>query len=650
MKKHIHELAKEIGLSSKQLIEELKGLGIEAKSHMSTLSDEDYDLVKSLFLEEKDKPSEPEPSRKPSEKKEVGVSEGITVGKLAEEINVTPSELIQKLIKAGIMANINQSLDKKDIEFIGKELGININISKEEAPAETKEKKEAKKEKTGEVARPPVVVVLGHVDHGKTTLLDAIRKTNVVAQEKGKITQHIGASTVKLNDGHKIIFLDTPGHEAFTSLRARGAQITDIAVLIVAADDGVLPQTEEAINHVKAAKIPIVVAINKIDKNNANVEKVRTQLQSFGLVPEERGGTTQFVNISALKNQGVEKLLEAILLESEMLEHFTTAKGHAKGRIIETRVDKGKGSVGTILIEEGTLKIGDYFISGTTYGKVRGMTDDFGKRVKEAVPSSVVEVSGFSELPISGDLFEVVKDEKEAKKIVEGRHRDKQSERMKERATFTLEGLQEQMESGKKAGLRCIIKSDVQGSYEALKQSLEKIEKEGVELTVIHHGVGSINRSDILLAEASQAIIIGFNIGIQGSVQKLAQEKDVEVRLYDVIYDVIDDIEQAMEGMLAPKYKEVFVGRAEVKQVFPTTKKKVAAGVQVIEGKIIRNANVHVLRDKEELYKGKLDSLRRFKDNVSEVKEGLECGISISDFHDFQPGDIIESYTVQKNK
>jgi translation initiation factor IF-2 len=636
MKKHIYELAKEIGLPAKKLIEELKELGITVQSHMSTLSKEDYELVKNLYLEEK------------SKKEPIKVSEGITVGNLAKKVNLNPSELIQKLIKAGIMANINQSLSKKEIETVGKELGIDISILKEEIVPEIKEKE--KKEKAGKATRAPVVVVLGHVDHGKTTLLDTIRKTNIVEKEKGKITQHIGASSVELKDGHKIIFLDTPGHEAFTSLRVRGSKITDIAVLVVAADDGVQPQTKEAIDHARAAEIPIVVAINKIDAKTANIEKVKTQLQSLGLVPEEAGGTTQFVNVSALKNIGIDKLLEAILLETEMLEITTKAEGPAVGHIIENRMDKGRGPVGTLLIESGTLKIGDYFVSGNTFGKVRGMIDDLGRNVKEAPPSSVVEVAAFSSLPISGDYFQVMDNEKEVKRIVSQRNEKQKSEKMKERAVFTLENLQEQIGQQKKAELRCIIKSDVQGSHEALQQALEKLNTEEVKLNIIHQGVGGINSSDVLLAEASQAIIIGFNVGLQGAVQRSAKERGVEIRLYDVIYDVIDDIKKAMEGMLAPKFEEVLIGKAEVKKVFPTTRKKIAAGVQVTEGKIARSAKIHVLREQEKLYEGKLDSLRRFKDNVNEVKEGQECGISVSDFQDFQPGDIVEVYTLRKSK
>lgn len=653
MKKHIYELAKEINVPSKKLIEELKGLGITAKSHMSTLSKEDYELVKNLFLGEKKKSAEPHVGGK----EKLKVSENITVGKFAEKIGLTSTELMQKLIKIGIMANINQPLGRKEIELLGKELKLDIDILKEISSAvEGKLKKDkvdnlsaSTQKAQAKVPRPPIVVVLGHVDHGKTTLLDTIRKTKVAEKEKGKITQHIGASTVELNGEHKIIFLDTPGHEAFTSLRARGSNITDIAVLVVAADDGVQPQTKEAIDHVKASGIPLIVAVNKIDKKTVNPEKVKMQLQSLGIVPEEMGGTVQFVGVSALNNIGIDKLLDAILLEAEMLELSANMEGPAKGCVIENRMDKGRGPMGTLLIESGTLKVGDYFVSGNTHGKARAIIDDRGKNITAASPSSVVEVAGFSSLPVSGDTFQVVVNEREAKRFVSQQNIKQQSAKTKEKATFTLESLQEQLKKNDKLELRCIVKSDVQGSYEALKQILEKLSNQEVKLTVLHQGVGGINNSDVLLAEASKAIIIGFNIGVQGAVQKLAKDRGVEIRLYDVVYDVADDIKKAMEGILGPKFEEVLVGKAEVKQIFSTSKGKVAAGAQVTQGKVVvKGARIHVLRKGEELYKGRIDSLRRFKDNVSEVREGQECGISVSDFKDFRPGDIVEVYTLQK--
>ncbi len=651
MKRPLYELAKELGLPSKKLIEEIKGLGIAAKSHMSTLSEEEYELVKNLFLEEKGKPSSPVVS-KTSKKKIPKICEGITVSKLSEQIGLSSAELIKKLIKIGIMANLNQPLTRSEIEITSKNLNLNIEIVGEEVIPKSKGKAKAVQDSKGKkIRRPPVVVVLGHVDHGKTTLLDTISKKRVAEKEKGKITQHIGASTVNLSDGNKIIFLDTPGHEAFTSLRARGSQITDIAILVVAADDGVQPQTKEAIDHAKAAKIPIIVAINKIDKKTVNPEKVKTQLQSLGLVPEEMGGTTQFVYVSALQNVGIDKLLEAVLLEYEMLESFTDVEGHAKGYIIENRMDKGKGPVGTLLIESGILKVGDCFVSGNTFGKVRAMIDDYGKSLIEALPSSIVEVAGFSSLPTSGDDFQVVNNEKEAREIVSRKNIQQQNAKTKEKAVFTLEGLQEQLGKQKTIELRCIIKSDVQGSHEALKQVLERLSSQEVNLSIIHQSVGSINSSDVLLAGASRAIIIGFNIGVQSSVQKLAMEKGVEIRLYDIIYDAIDDIKKAMEGMLGPKIEEILIGKAEIKQVFSNSKGRVVAGAQVTDGKItIKGAKIRVLRNKEELYKGRLDSLRRFKDNVSEVKQGYECGLSIADFKDLQPGDIVEVYTLQKLK
>lgn len=569
MKKHFYELAKEIGVPSKKLLDEVKELGLSVKSHMSVISEEDYQVIKNLFLEQK------------KEEKE--------------------------------------------------------------------EEKKTKKEKVKKIPRPPVVVVLGHVDHGKTTLLDAIRQTNVVGEEKGEITQHIGASTVELPGGEKIVFLDTPGHEAFTSLRARGAQITDIAVLVVAADDGVQPQTKEAIDHAKAAGIPIVVAINKIDKNTANVQKAKNELASLGLVAEDMGGKTLFVNVSALKKTGIDALLEAILLEAEMLELTADLTGAAQGYIIENRMDKGRGPVATVLIRSGTLKVGDSFISGNTYGKVRTMVDDFGRIVHEASPSCVVEVSGFSSLPVSGDLFQVLKDERTAKRIAEEKKREKKTERMKDRAIFTLESLREKTGQEQAVELRCIIKTDVQGSQEALQQAVEKLSSEEVTIKLIHQGIGDVNKSDVVLAQASEAIIIGFNVGVDASARNLAKEEGIELRLYDIIYDVVDDIKKAIEGLTGPKLKEILLGRAEVKQTFSTSKGKVA-GVRVIEGKVVKGTAIHILRDTEQIHTGKINSLRRFKENVNEVKEGYECGIGVLGFEDFQPGDIIEVYTLKESK
>ncbi|MDD5454803.1 MAG: translation initiation factor IF-2 [Candidatus Ratteibacteria bacterium] len=649
MKKPVYELAKELGLPAKKLLEEIKGLGISAKSHMSSLSEEEYELVKNLFLEQK-KPPSFSAVAPISEKLVLKISEGITVAKFAEKIGSSPTDLIQRLIKIGIMAGLNQSLGRSEIEAIAKNLNFNIEVVEREPASESKGKIISEKEVKGKkIRRPPVVVVLGHVDHGKTTLLDTISKKRIAEKEKGQITQHIGASTVELKDGNKIIFLDTPGHEAFTSLRARGSQITDIAVLVVAADDGVQPQTKEAIEHAKAAGIPIIVAINKIDKKNVNPEKVKIQLQSSGLVPEEMGGTTQFINVSALQNTGIDKLLEAILLEYEMLERFTTIEGPAKGYVIETRMDKGRGPLGTLLIQSGILKIGNCFVSGNTLGRVRMIIDDHGRNLTEASPSSVIEVSGFSSVPVAGDDFQVVKNEKEAREIVSKKTNQQQNAKTKEKAVFTLEGLQEQMNKQKTIELRCIMKSDVQGSHEALKKVLDRLSTEEVKINIISQGVGGITNSDVLLAEASNAIIIGFNIGVQGSVQRMATEKGVEIRLYDIIYDAVDDIKKAMEGMLGPKMEEVLIGKAEIKQIFRNSKGKVVAGAQVTEGKVIvKGARIRVLRNKEELYKGRLDSLRRFKDNVAEVKQGYECGLSIPDFQDFQPGDIVEVYTLQK--
>jgi translation initiation factor IF-2 len=487
---------------------------------------------------------------------------------------------------------------------------------------------------------------MGHVDHGKTSLLDAIRETNVTAQEAGGITQHIGASQVEIN-GKSIIFLDTPGHEAFTAMRARGAKVTDIAVLVVAADDGVMPQTVEAINHAKAAGVPIIVAINKIDKPTANPERVKQQLAEYNLIPEEWGGDTVFVNVSAKTREGIDHLLEMILLVAEMSELKANYTAKARGVIIESKLDKGRGPVATVLIQRGTLKVGDPILAGTAYGKVRALFDSRGKKIKSAGPSIPVEVVGLSEVPNAGDILRVVSSEKEAKEVAENR---KQLHRETELTTpqkISLNQLFEKMQKGEVKELNIIVKADVQGSIEALKQALEKCSTDQVQVKIIHCGVGAITESDIMLASASNAIIIGFNVRPDSNAKKLAEREHIDIRTYRIIYDVVDDIQAAMKGMLEPQYEEVVLGRAEVRALFKVPTVGVVAGCFVTEGKITRNAQIRVLRHGVVVHEGRIASLKRFKDDVREVVSGFECGIGLEKFNDIKERDVLEAFIIK---
>ena len=576
-------------------------------------------------------------------KKPIKVGESITVKDLGEKLGKTVAELIKKLFTFGLMATINQEIDYDTAVLIASEFKVKVEkaIDKDSEEVLLYEEEDKPEELK---PRPPVVTIMGHVDHGKTSLLDAIRSTNVIATEAGGITQHIGAYTVTIA-GKKITFLDTPGHEAFTSMRARGAKVTDIAILVVAADDGIMPQTIEAINHAKEANVAIIVAINKIDKDGANVEKVKQELTEYGVLVEEWGGDTIAVPVSAKKRIGIDNLLEMILLSAEMQELKANPKRKAVGTVIEAQLDKGKGPVATILIQNGTLNIGDYFIVGSTHGKIRAMLDDKGKKIKKAGPSVPVEIHGLSEVPEAGDIFTVVEDEKVAKNIADKR-RDKQkmSQLSSNGTKVTLEDLFNQIQEGKLKELKVIVKADVQGSVEAVKQSLSKLSNDEVKVLTIHGGVGAINETDVMLAAASNAIIIGFNVRPQSQAAALAEKDNVEIKLYRVIYNAIEDIEAAMKGMLEPQYKEVIIGHAEIRQIFKATNIGTIAGCMITDGKITRNSEARILRDSIVVYEGKLASLKRFKDDAKEVAAGYECGLNFEKFTDFKEGDIVEAF------
>lgn len=581
------------------------------------------------------------------EKKEevIKIPEKIVVGEFANLIGKPATEIIKKLIMLGVMANINQEIDFDVASLIAEDYGFKVEkeIIKTEEEILLEDQEDPPESL---VPRPPVVVVMGHVDHGKTSLLDAIRKTNVTEKEAGGITQHIGASVVEVN-GRKITFLDTPGHEAFTAMRARGAQVTDIAVLVVAADDGVMPQTVEAINHAKAANVTIIVAINKIDKPEANPERVKQQLSEYGLIPEEWGGDTVFVNVSAKKKIGIDHLLEMILLVADLMELKANPNRPARGRVIEAKLDKGRGPVATVLIQKGTLKVGDYVVVGNTWGRVRAMMDDKGQRIKEAGPSMPVEILGLEDVPVAGDELVCVKDERTAKTVAQIRQEKLKEEKMQS-TKISLDELFERIQKGQLKELRVIIKADVQGSVEALKSAVERLSNDKVTVKVIHAAVGAITESDVTLASASDAIIIGFNVRPEVGAMSLAEKEKVDVRMYRIIYDVINDIEAAMKGLLEPVYKEVVIGHAEVRQIFKSSAVGTIAGCYVLDGKITRTANARIIRDGVVVYEGKLASLKRFKDDVREVAAGYECGMTFEKFNDIKEGDIVEAYEMQK--
>ena len=578
----------------------------------------------------------------------VKIPEEIVVAELASRMKKTAAEVIKTLVKNGVMASINETIDFDTAEFVATELGCKV---EREVTVTIEEKIIDDHVDTAEELQPrsPVVVVMGHVDHGKTSLLDAVRKTNVVSGEAGGITQHIGAYTVQIN-GNPITFLDTPGHAAFTSMRARGAMCTDIAILVVAADDGIMPQTVEAINHAKAAKIPIIVAINKMDKHGANPDRIKQQLTEYDLVPEEWGGDTVICPISAKTGQGIDELLEMVILTSEVQELKANPIRAAKGTVIEARLDRTRGPIATLLIQNGTLNQGDVIIAGTAVGRVRVMTNDKGRTVKTAGPSVPVEITGLADVPAPGDEFNAVSDERMARELVEQRRQAEKDAAAQLNTKITLDNLFAMMQEGEMKDLNLIVKADVQGSAEALKASLLKLSNDEVRVKVIHTGVGAVNESDILLASTANAIIIGFNVRPDAAAQASAQRAKVDVRMYRVIYDAINEIEAALKGMLAPKYQEVVIGHAEVRQTYKVSAIGTIAGCYVKDGKVTRDAQVRVLRDHIVLHQGAVGSLQRFKDSVKEVTAGYECGMSIDRFNDIKEGDVFECFAMEEIK
>ncbi len=591
----------------------------------------------------KKKKESPEAEAKPA-KKTIKMSEVISVAELAKRMGIKANEVIKALMGLGMVATINQYIDIDAATLVAGEFGFEVEgttLQVSDLIGEVEDKPEDLK------PRSPVVTVMGHVDHGKTSLLDAIRKTNVTKGEKGGITQHIGAYNVHLDKGD-ITFLDTPGHEAFTAMRARGASITDIVVLVVAANDGVMPQTVEAINHAKAASVPIIVAINKIDLPDANPDRVRNELSEYGLVPEEWGGDTIFVEVSAKKNIGIVELLEYILLQSEVLELKANPNKPARGTIIESKLDKGRGPVATVLIQDGTLKLGDIFVTGIHSGKVRAMISDWGERIKSAGPSIPVEVVGLTGVPDAGDPFNVVKDEAVAKKIAEMRLAKDREKELARTSKVSLDDLYDKIKRGDVKELNIIVKGDVQGSVGAVVDALNKLEHEDVKIQVIHSNVGGVSENDVMLAAASNAIIIGFNVRAEAKAKELAEKEGVDIKFYSVIYDLVDDVKKAIEGLLEPTFMEEVVGTAEVREVFNIPKVGAIAGCYVNKGKILRGSNVRLIRDSVVVYEGKVSSLRRFKEDVKEVASGFECGIGIERYNDIKVGDVIEAYVLEK--
>ena len=687
----VHELAKELGISSKDLINLLlEEFSIEVKNHMSTIDDEDAELIKEFFADndkqdfaesavgkkediveeyeeilndsikeikhkknknKKTESTEDKLSDEQTSKEEsiIEIDKTITVKELAEKIGSPTSEVIKQLMFMGVMAAINQEIDFETAQKLCEKFNT-IAVPKEDN--DENEFAEIDNEAEDElllVKRPPVVTVMGHVDHGKTSLLDSIRKAKVTETEAGGITQHIGAYVVNIN-GESITFLDTPGHEAFTAMRARGAQITDIVILVVAADDGIMPQTKEAINHCKAANVPIIVAINKIDKPGANPDKVKQELTEHGLVPEDWGGDTICVPVSAKTKVGIDDLLEMILLTAEVQELKADPSRKAKGAVIESKLDKGRGPVASLLVQNGTLHVGDSILVGSTYGRIRAMFDDNGKKIKSAGPSIPVEILGLSEVPSAGDKFNVIRDEKTARSMSEKRKEKLRSAYLNSNHKVSLEDLYNQIQEGKVKELNIIVKADVQGSIEALKQSLEKLSTESVKVRVIHGAVGAITETDVTLASASNAIIIGFNVRPDTNASNAAEKEDVDIKTYRIIYNAIDDIKAAMIGMLEPEFKEVILGKVEIRQVYKISSIGTVAGCYVLEGKITRNSSIRIIRDGIVILEGELGSLKRFKDDAKEVAAGYECGLTIEKFNDIKEGDILDVFAMEEIK
>ncbi|MBU5426573.1 translation initiation factor IF-2 [Tissierella pigra] len=694
MKKiRVYELARELGISSKDLIEKIVDLQITVGNHMSTLEDEEANIIRSLLTEEDerenphmeeereefedDKNSEHIKSNKNNKKQKnnkhkeknnsidkentiisternevvIEIGNNIIVKDLADKIGVSPSQIISKLIGLGVMVNQNQSIDSDMAVIVAEEFGVELTIQEtvEESVESIEEKFSLDYEDDPKdlKARAPIVTVMGHVDHGKTSLLDAIKETSVTKSEAGGITQHIGAYAVNINN-KKICFLDTPGHEAFTSMRARGAQITDIAILVVAADDGVMPQTIEAINHAKAANVPIIVAINKMDKPTANVDRIKQELVENGLVPEDWGGETITVPVSAKNREGIEDILEMILLVAEIQELKANPNRNAVGTIIEAQLDKGKGPLATVLVQKGTLQVGDMVVSGSSFGRVRAMLDDKGKRVKKAGPSTPVVILGLSEVPNAGELLYAVDDEKTARIIGEKNKEIIRAEQMRSDQKISLDDLFERIKLGEIKDLNIIIKGDVRGSIEALKQSLEKLDTDEVKTNIIHGGVGGITESDVILASASNAIVVGFNVRPNLNAIEVAKREKVDIRTYRVIYEAIEDIQAAIKGMHAPKIVEEVIGRAEVRATFRLPNGNTIAGIYILDGKITRNSKIRLLRDDIVIFEGNVSSLKRFKDDVREVLSGYEGGLGLENYNNIKDGDLLESYILKE--
>ncbi|MEE0567382.1 translation initiation factor IF-2 [Clostridium sp.] len=677
----VYELAKELNVSSKDLITLLmEEFGVEVKNHMSVIEDEDAALIQELIGENgipqekksivdeyedqlaeevnkgvrKKKKTKKEIEREEIERNAeaacgvVEIGDTITVKELCEKLGKPTADVIKNLIFLGVMAGVNQEIDFATAEKLCEKYEVIAERKEEETELEAFEEDKDVVEENLE-KRPPIVTIMGHVDHGKTSLLDAIRKAKVTDTEAGGITQHIGAYTVTLN-GEKITFLDTPGHEAFTAMRARGAQVTDIVILVVAADDGIMPQTKEAISHCKAANVPMIVAINKIDRPGANVDRVKQELTEHGLVAEDWGGDTICVPVSAKTGENLDSLLEMILLTAEMQELTADPNRKSKGTVIEAKLDKGRGAVASLLIQNGTLHVGDSILVGSTYGRIRAMFDDMGKKIKSAGPSIPVEVLGLSEVPAAGDRFVVVKDEKTARNMAEIRKDKIKTESHQASHRVSLEDLYSQIQEGKVKELSIIVKADVQGSVEAIRQSLEKLSTDDVKVRVIHGAVGAITETDITLAAASNALMIGFNVRPDSNAVSMAEKDGVDIKTYRIIYDAIEDVKSAMIGMLDPEYKEVINGKAEVRMTYKISNVGTIAGCYVTDGKIVRNSEVRVIRDGIVIFESVLASLKRFKDDAKEVNKGYECGLSVERFNDLKEGDIIESFTMEAVK
>lgn len=643
MKMRVYELAEDLKMPAKELIGFLNEEGIKVKNHMSTLDKDTIELIREVIDAEKEKKA----TKKKKQLKVIEINKLPNLKELSSELKISLSEIIQKIIQFETISSIYKEVPVNILKNIAKKYGYRIIFSDK-----LKSKKSLqKKDKTIKlIVKPPVVTVIGHVDHGKTTLLDAIRKTDVTKGEVGGITQRIGAYKIKINN-KQIVFIDTPGHEAFTTMRARGVKATDIAVLVVAADDGVMPQTVEAINHAKAANVPVIVAINKIDKANANVEKVKKGLTNYDLVSEEWGGETLMVEVSALQNKGVEKLLETISLQAEMLDLKANPDLPAKGLILETKLDKKRGIVASVLIQDGTLKISDYFIAGLSYGKIKILTDDKGKSIKKVGPSTPVEIIGFTKMPQAGEYFQIVPDDKLAKIIINERE-DEERSKIIQKSPLSLENLFLEIKEGKIDKLNIILKTDTQGSLDALQEAIKKIkiENEEVKIGIIHSGVGNITETDVMLASASQAIIIGFNIRPTTNIQKMAKLEKIDIRLYKIIYDLLDEIKSALKGYIKPKIEEYVCGQAEVREIFKIPKIGTIAGSYVLSGKISKKDKIRLIRDGKLIYEGEVSSLKRFKEDTKEVSADFECGIGIEKFNDIKLKDILEFYTFREIK